>query len=208
MILYHTPGSCSAASLVALAESGLDYELRIVDANDRAEIADVNGWGRVPTLVLESGVILTETVAILSYVADRVPGRHLLPPPASVERAQTLSFLALLASTVHIAFRPVLRPDRLATNLQAQADVRSTGVLMLDSVLGRLEREIVGEASVLPTGFSLCDAYAMVFAQWSRRPQIRNLIQATPRLHAVGRAVQARPAVAAALGAMPDYGDR
>src|SRR3546814_7425989 len=87
-----------------------------------------------------------------------------------------------------IAFRPVLRPDRLATTMHAQADVRSTGVQMLDSVLGRLEREIAGEASVLESGFSLCDAYALVFAQWSRRPQVRNLIEPTPRLHAVARA--------------------
>src|SRR3546814_3012068 len=76
--------------------------------------------------------------------------------------------------------------------MHAQADVRSTGVQMLDSVLGRLEREIAGEASVLESGFSLCDAYALVFAQWSRRPQVRNLIEPTPRLHAVARAVQAR----------------
>src|SRR3546814_4959207 len=68
---------------------------------------------------------------------------------------QALSFLTLLASSVHIAFRPVLRPDRLATTMHAQADVRSTGVQMLDSVLGRLEREIAGEASVLESGFSL-----------------------------------------------------
>src|SRR3546814_12054746 len=98
---------------------------------------------------------------------------HLLPPSGSEERVQALSFLTLLASSVHIAFRPVLRPDRLATTMHAQADVRSTGVQMLDSVLGRLEREIAGEASVLESGFSLCDAYAIVFAQWSRRPQVR-----------------------------------
>ncbi|TCM32461.1 glutathione S-transferase [Novosphingobium sp. ST904] len=195
------------ASLVALAESGLEYEVRTVDANNRDEIARINPWGRVPALVLGSGTVLTETVAILFHVADRVPARHLLPPSGSEERVQALSFLTLLASSVHIAFRPVLRPDRLATTMHAQADVRSTGVQMLDSVLGRLEREIAGEASVLESGFSLCDAYALVFAQWSRRPQVRNLIEPTPRLHAVARAVQARPAVAEALGAMPDYGD-
>src|SRR3546814_15787311 len=95
-----------------------------------------------------------------------------------------------------IAFRPVLRPDRLATTMHAQADVRSTGVQMLDSVLGRLEREIAGEASVLESGFSLCDAYALVFAQWSRRPQVCTHIEPTPRLQSVARAVHARPAVA------------
>src|SRR3546814_14970990 len=68
-----TPGSCSLASLVALAESGLEYEVRTVDANNRDEIARINPWGRVPALVLGSGTVLTETVAILFHVADRVP---------------------------------------------------------------------------------------------------------------------------------------
>src|SRR3546814_1794884 len=72
VILYHTPGSCSLASLVALAESGLEYEVRTVDANNRDEIARINPWGRVPALVLGSGTVLTETVAILFHVADRV----------------------------------------------------------------------------------------------------------------------------------------
>src|SRR3546814_17602368 len=81
----------------------------------------------------------------LFHVAVRVPARHLLPPSGSEERVQALSFLTLLASSVHIAFRPVLRPERLATTMHAQADVRRPGVQMLDSALGRLEREIAGE---------------------------------------------------------------
>src|SRR3546814_17612922 len=112
---------CSS-DLVALAESGLEYEVRTVDANNRDEIARINPWGRVPALVLGSGTVLTETVAILFHVADRVPARHLLPPSGSEERVQALSFLALLASRVHIGFRQVLRQARGADPIHGQAD--------------------------------------------------------------------------------------
>src|SRR3546814_7470571 len=119
VILYHTPGSCSLASLVALAESGLEYEVRTVDANNRDEIARINPWGRVPALVLGSGTVLIETVAILFHVADRVPARTLLSTSGSEERVQALLFLTLLARSVNIAVRPVLRPDRMASKMTA-----------------------------------------------------------------------------------------
>src|SRR3546814_18459758 len=128
-----------------VCSSDLEYEVRTVDANNRDEIARINPWGRVPALVLGSGTVLTETVAILFHVADRVPARHLLPPSGSAERFPALSFLTLLALSVHIAFRPVLRPDRLEPPIHAQADVRSTGDRMPHSVQGGLGREFDGD---------------------------------------------------------------
>src|SRR3546814_13102217 len=83
-----------------VCSSDLEYEVRTVDANNRDEIARIHPWGRVPALVLGSGTVLTETVAILFHVADRVPARHLLPPSGSAARVQALSFLTLLASSV------------------------------------------------------------------------------------------------------------
>src|SRR3546814_19024790 len=125
-----------------VCSSDLEYEVRTVDANNRDEIARINPWGRVPALVLGSGTVLTETVAILFHVADRVPARHLLPPSGSEERVQALSFLTLLASIVPIAFRPVLRPDRLATTMHAQADFTSNGVPLPHISLGSLGLKI------------------------------------------------------------------
>ncbi|KQX22646.1 hypothetical protein ASD39_08185 [Sphingomonas sp. Root50] len=207
MILYHSPGSCSTAAMLALEESGLPYALETisVQAGDTrtAEFIRRDPWGGVPALVLPDGSCLTETVAILQFLADAVPDRELLPPNGTVARARAVSFLARLTGTVHIAFRPLLRPDKLASTREGQQDVRHTGIAALNGVLERLEDEIRGEDSVLVSGFSLCDVYALVFAHWTLRPLIREHVIATPRLHAVGRAVQRRPATSGRLPAQP-----
>lgn len=206
MILYHSPQSCSTASLLALAESGLPYAVRTVDARSgetrQLPYRAINRWGRVPALVLDSGEVVTETVAILALIAQRVPDRALLPEIGTARWAQALAVLALLSGTVHIAFRPLLRPDKLAATEAGRADVVREGAAALNAVLAEFERTIAGDESVLEEGFSLCDAYAFVFAQWTRRPQVAPHVTATPRLDAVARAVAARPATVAALGAL------
>ncbi|WP_420144678.1 glutathione S-transferase family protein [Sphingobium sp.] len=207
MILCHSPRSCSTAALIALAESGLPYEVRIVDvpsgqAGEAAHLA-VNPWGKVPALILDDGQVIVETVAILAHIATLAPDRQLLPMPGSVAWAQAIAFMATLTGTVHIAFRPLLRPDRLAQTQAGRDDVTAMGQSALNAVLGQMEQAVQGTTSILPGGFSLCDAYAFVFAQWKRRPQVAPYAMETPRLDAVARAVAARPLAGTVLHDLP-----
>ncbi len=74
--LFHAPGACSLASLIALEEAGADYELIRMSTRDgdqrKAEYLAINPKGRVPVLVTDQGV-LTENPAILAYVAQTHP---------------------------------------------------------------------------------------------------------------------------------------
>jgi glutathione S-transferase len=78
MKLYFTPGACSLADHIALNEAGLVFDRIRVDletkrTEDGGDYTEVNPKGYVPALVLDDGQLLTENVAILSWVADRVP---------------------------------------------------------------------------------------------------------------------------------------
>ncbi|MFB0875302.1 glutathione S-transferase family protein [Sphingobium sp. sgz301303] len=207
MILCHSPRSCSTAALIALAESGLPYDVRNVDVPSgqagHAAHLSVNPWGKVPALILDDGQVIVETAAILAFIATLAPDRQLLPAAGSVAWAQAVAFMATLTGTVHIAFRPLLRPDRLAQTLAGREDVTATGQGALNAVLQQLEQAVQGPASILAGGFSLCDAYAFVFAQWKRRPQVAPYVVETPRLDAVARAVAARPLASAVLRDLP-----
>src|SRR3546814_13689922 len=86
---------------------------------------------------------LTENIAILSYIAGLVPQKQLLPD-TGLARARALEWLALLSSTVHVAFRPIFRPNRLAESAQAQPDFAATGLIALRNVLA-LPDERLGE---------------------------------------------------------------
>ena len=83
--LFYSLGSCSLASHIALEEAGAAYE--VVRTNVRIgdqlkpEYLAINPKGRVPALVTDQGV-LTETVAILSYIAETHPQANLLPVDA------------------------------------------------------------------------------------------------------------------------------
>lgn len=202
MILYFNSGSCSLASHVALEESGLPYEAVRVDLSkdqhQTPSYLEKNPWGRVPALDV-SGTSLSENVAILQYLADQVPERNLLPKPGTMQRALATRWMALLSSTVHVAFRPLFRPNRLADTPTGQRDVTETGVRALNEVLAKLEAELDGRKFILESGFSLCDAYALVFALWTTRPKSRDVVIPTPHLHSIARSVLQRPAAQAAM---------
>ena len=78
MILYFTPGACSLADHIALREAGLPFESVRVDlkahtTEDGRDYMAINSKGYVPALVFDDGQLLTENIAILSWVADRAP---------------------------------------------------------------------------------------------------------------------------------------
>ena len=76
MKLYYSPGACSLASHIALLEAGLDFELERVDLKSKltetgADFTAINTKGYVPALVLDSGDVVTENIAVLDWIASQ-----------------------------------------------------------------------------------------------------------------------------------------
>src|SRR3546814_10127817 len=69
------------------------------------------------------------------------PQKQLLPD-TGMARARAIEWLALLSSTVHVAFRTIFRPNRLAESAQAQQDVAATGLIALRNVLPLLDERL------------------------------------------------------------------
>src|SRR6266403_4975143 len=88
--LFYSPLACSLSCHIALEEAGLPYEAVEVNTKQQANLTQsyrkINPLGKVPALAIE-GRILTEAAAILSYIADRVPEKELLPPAGTLKRA-------------------------------------------------------------------------------------------------------------------------
>lgn len=197
--LFHGPGSCSLASWIALEESGLPYRLEIAgtrngDTHKPAHLAR-NPWGRVP--VLDTGsALLAENIAIQTFIADLVPGQLLLPPSGSLARADAMAWLSLLSSTVHIAFRPIFRSNRLASTAAGQADVAETGRRKLDEIFDTLEALLGDRCWVTGDRFTLCDSYLAVYVDWLDRSAIAAPRRRFARLRRHAASVRQRPAVA------------
>lgn len=108
MKLYYSPGACSLASHVALLESGLDFELERVDLKSKltetgADFATINTKGYVPALVLDSGDVVTENIAVLDWIATQAPKLGLEGP---LGRTRLLQALAYISTEVHKSFKP------------------------------------------------------------------------------------------------------
>jgi glutathione S-transferase len=196
--LYYSPMACSLSCHVALEESGLRYDT--VEINTKTEVnltpyyRGINPLGKVPALAIE-GSILTESAAILSYIADLVPEKGLLPPAGSRARAFAHEWLNFLSSTVHVAFRPVFRPERLIDDATCLDGLRRMGVAQVIEVLKHADARFGRGPYTLGETFSLCDGYLLVFYLWSKRPQFASDVPRFPALHTMARLVLMRPAV-------------
>ena len=104
--LYYAPTTCAFASHIALEDAGAPYKLHRIDfkaAEQRsAPYLAINPKARVPALVTERGV-LTETPAILAFIAQSFPQAKLAPLDDLFAFAELQAFNAYLCSTVHVA---------------------------------------------------------------------------------------------------------
>src|SRR6476646_10582022 len=120
--LYYAPGTCALATHIALEEAGAPYEAVRVDFGSQAqrspEYLRVSPKGRVPALVTESGT-LTETPALLCFVAQRFPNAELAPLADPFPLAQVQEFNSYLCSTVHVAHAHRMRGTRWADDAAA-----------------------------------------------------------------------------------------
>ena len=202
--LYYNPGSCSLAAHAALEETGLSYEVEKIDLtaaqNEDLGYLAINPWARVPALATDYG-ILTENVAILSFIADLVPDRQLLPPPGSFERVRALEWLALLSSTIHVAFRPLFRPGRLAATEAGQADVAAVGLAGLNRALALLDERFGAGPFALGESFSVVDLHLFVFLLWMQRPALDGKLDLRPNLEAARARLAQRRSVSRAMAA-------
>jgi glutathione S-transferase len=108
MKLYYSPGACSLASHLALLEGDLDFELERVDLKSKrtetgADFNTINTKGYVPALVLDSGDIVTENIAVLDWIASQAPKLGLEGP---MGRTRLLQTLAYISTEIHKSFKP------------------------------------------------------------------------------------------------------
>ncbi|MET4802773.1 glutathione binding-like protein [Bradyrhizobium sp. LB11.1] len=108
--LYFSPMACSLASRIALMEAGLDARYHQVHlgtkkvADDDSDFRGISSKGAVPVLVLDNGEQLTESAAVLQYIADAKPERGLAPRPGEADRYRLQEWLSFIGAEIHKAF--------------------------------------------------------------------------------------------------------
>lgn len=203
LTLYYTPGTCALAVRIALQEAGADHELVRVDfaagQQRTPEYLAVNPKGRVPALVTSQG-ILTETPALLAYVAQSFPQAQLAPTDAyGLARMQELH--SYLASTVHVAHAHRPRASRWADEPDAIAAIQRKVPQNMTDCFDFIEHHYFARADqgpwVMGGQYTVADGYLFTIGTWLEGDGVD--IARFPKVHAHAQRVQERPAVQRAL---------
>ncbi|KAF0161832.1 MAG: glutathione S-transferase [Rhodocyclaceae bacterium] len=198
--LYFSPGACSRVSMIALEETGLDYTAhRVLLAKGEQmtpEFRAINPKGKVPALQIDNRV-LTENLAILTFLARRHPEACLLPIADPWEEAEALSLLSWCAAGLHPLVTRLRLPQRFC-DLPGTADrVRD---LARDEMIGQLsvaEERLSHQPWMLGQAWSIADAY-LAWA-WGRCPESGIEAAQFPHLCRHHDKAMARPAAQRAI---------
>jgi glutathione S-transferase len=200
--LYYAPGTCALASHIALEESGAPYTIERIDfkANQQnsPEYLKVNPKGRVPALVTDHG-ILTETPAVLAFIAQSFPKAKLAPVDDIFAFAQVQAFNSYLCSTLHVAHAHKMRGYRWAAEETSFADMKRMIPKTVGASFGLVERDMLKGPWVMGEAFTICDIYLFTVAQWLEGDGVD--LATLPRVVDHRNRMAARPAVKKVLEA-------
>lgn len=198
--LFHAPGTCSLASLITLHEAGIDHSVHVVNfaANEQRtpEFLAVNPKGRVPALKTDRG-ILTETPAILAYLAQSAPAAGLAPIDDPFAFGEVQAVNAYLCSTVHVAHAHRPRGSRWADEPSSIEDMKRRVPGNMTECFNLIETSMLKGPWVLGDAYSIADAYLFTIARWLGADGVD--IANFPRVHDHFNRMSERPAVKAAL---------
>ncbi len=169
MRFYYAPLSCALATHIVLEHIGADYEaeklnLRENDQNAPGYLA-INPKGRVPALVTDQG-ILTETPALLLYLAQTFPAARLAPLDDAFALAQMQSINSWFCSTVHVHHAHGARGRRWSDDLDAQKSMKTKVAENMTGAAELIEKEILRGPWVMGEQFTVADAYLFTMTSW------------------------------------------
>lgn len=169
MTFYYAPFTCALATHIVLEHLGCDYQAVKLDFRAEqqrsADYLAVNPKGRVPALVTARGV-LTETPALLMYLAQAHPQGGLAPLHDPFALAELQAVNNWFCSTVHVnhAHRP--RAYRWADDTAAQQAMKAKVAHNMAENFDWIERELLRGPWMMGDAFSIADPYLFTLSGW------------------------------------------
>ena len=167
MKLYYSPGACSLAAHILLNEINVDFDLERVDLKTHktekgADYYAINPKGYVPALEINPGLILTENVAVLPFIAQHDAGQDLIPP-SGLGRAKVLEWLGYLNSELHDEYAVFFDP-------KITEDEKVRGYATIDKMLKYIDDYLAKSDYdyLVNDRFGPADAYLFVLTNWSK----------------------------------------
>ena len=166
--LYFTPDTCSLATLITCFDAGLEPNVIFVDfaisQQSAGNYVSINPKARVPALSIGADV-LTETPAILAYLAQTHSDANLAPKDA-LGFAQVQSFNAYLCSTLHVAHAHRMRGYRWVDGLEHEEAMRRKVPEAMTECYNYIEQHAFKGPFAFGEDYTISDPYLFTITQW------------------------------------------
>ena len=154
----------------------------------------VNPMRQAPALILPTGELMTESAAILIWLADEFPGAGLAPRIGEPARAAYPRWMAFVSAAIYSLYWIRDKPSRLAADKNHENVVRARTAERIGACWETMERQVSPGRYLLGASLSVLDVYVTVISRWG--PRRRTFYHAAPRMGEVVRRVDADPRLA------------
>lgn len=196
--LYGQKGTGSVAVEGALTLLGIPYRLqetRLTGPGTRNAFAKINPMRQLPALVLPSGELMTESAAILIWLADAFPPLGLGPKIEEAARPAYLQWMAFVSAAIYALYWVRDDPSRLAADGAHVAVIKARTAERIAACWTVMEARVAPGRYLLGGSLTVLDLYVTVVSRWS--PRRLRFYQVAPRMGEVVRRVDADPRLAA-----------
>jgi len=187
-VVHGQRGSGSVAVEAALTLLGLPYAVE-------EDPSKANPLAQAPALILPGGETMTESAAILIWLADAYPAGAVAPPPASARRPAFLRWMAFVSSAIYALYWVKDDPSRLLADEAAQGEIRARLAERIAHCWSVMEAALTPAPFLLGESMSVLDLYVTVVSRWTPRKALHESV--APRIGGVVRRVEADPRLAA-----------
>lgn len=194
--VYGAAGSGSVPVEAALTLIGTPYE--VVEAitwegdHERDKVASVNPMRQIPALITPDGETITESAAILIWLAEQHPEAALAPEPGDPRRAQFLRWMTFVPASIYSMFWVRDEPSRLGgDDPEAQERIKVRTADRIAECWAAMESQLEPGRFLLGSELTVLDLYVATASRWT--PRRTRFAEVAPRMHSVMERVDALP---------------
>jgi GST-like protein len=200
LTLYSAAGSGGVAVEAALTLAGRSFDLieaETFDFDDPVSgdrVLAVNPMRQVPALILPCGETLTESVAILAWIAEAHPKARLAPPPGDPRRGQFLRWMSFVSSAIYALYWVKDDPARLAPDPAAQSPLVERAEERIAECWRIMDSQVEPGRYLLGDEIGVLDVYVATVSRFS--PRRARFYAVAPKMAPVVRRVDEEPRLA------------
>lgn len=198
MKLYYLPGACSLAVHIVLEWCNQPYEAIAVSGKTlkEPEFLTLNPIGSAPVFI-DSDLPLTQSSAILQYLAEKYPETHLLGEDL-LQRAETRRWLGLINADIHPLYNIIFSVRQYTTEESCHTELKTSASERIKKMYTVINKQLQGQA-YLTGSRSIADAFLFVTLLWA--PVAKINLTSFPALQQFFERMQQDSGVSAALNA-------